>query len=67
MHAKDYYEVLAINKKATETEIKQAFKIRCLEVHPDKNKAPGATEAFQGWLFIHLNSIIFITSILIFL
>ncbi|XP_033210031.1 dnaJ homolog subfamily B member 12-like isoform X2 [Belonocnema kinseyi] len=46
--ANDYYEILAVSKKATSTELKQAFKNRCLEVHPDKNKAPGATEAFQA-------------------
>jgi DnaJ-class molecular chaperone len=34
---KDYYQILGINKDSTESEIKQAFRKKSLECHPDKN------------------------------
>lgn len=44
---KDYYEVLSVTKEATDTEIKKSYKRLALQLHPDKNRAPGAGEAFK--------------------
>lgn len=45
---KDYYEVLNVTKEATDTEIKKSYKKLALVLHPDKNRAPGAVEAFKA-------------------
>lgn len=44
---KDYYEILGLEKNCTAEDVKKAYRKFSLKVHPDKNKAPGAEEAFK--------------------
>jgi len=45
--AKDYYDILGVSKRATDREIKKAFRKLALKYHPDRNKDPGAEEKFR--------------------
>ncbi|KER25366.1 hypothetical protein T265_07166 [Opisthorchis viverrini] len=44
---KDYYELLGVTKDSSEDVIRRSYKSLALKFHPDKNRAPGATEAFK--------------------
>ena len=47
MAKRDYYEVLGLQKGASQDEIKKAYRTLAKKYHPDINKEPGAEEKFK--------------------
>lgn len=45
--AKDYYEILGVDRNASDDEIKKAFRRQARKLHPDVNKSPNAEDEFK--------------------
>lgn len=42
-----YYEVLGVERSATEVQLKKAYRRKAMELHPDRNSEPGAEDLFK--------------------
>ena len=47
MAKRDYYDILGVDKSASDAEIKSAFRKLAKKYHPDLNKEPDAAEKFK--------------------
>eukprot|EP01006_Ploeotia_vitrea_P066599 TRINITY_DN95317_c0_g1_i1.p1 TRINITY_DN95317_c0_g1~~TRINITY_DN95317_c0_g1_i1.p1 ORF type:complete len:391 (+),score=45.29 TRINITY_DN95317_c0_g1_i1:28-1173(+) len=47
-NTKDFYQILSVSRDASQQDIKRSYRKLALALHPDKNKQPGAEEAFKS-------------------
>ncbi|XP_042499476.1 chaperone protein dnaJ 49-like [Macadamia integrifolia] len=45
---KEYYDILGLERGCSVEDVRKAYRKLSLKIHPDKNKAPGAEEAFKA-------------------
>ena len=45
---RDYYEVLDVDRSATEKDLKNAFRRLARRFHPDRSEEPDAENKFKG-------------------
>lgn len=56
-----FYEILAVEKTASDGEIKKAYRKLSLLTHPDKNGYDGSDEAFKSASLNFLSAIVFVS------
>lgn len=47
-NSKDDHDILGVSRNSSNDDVKKAYKKLCLLLHPDKNLAPGAIDAFKA-------------------